>query len=247
MPDDELDPTQEPGAPEPQPTFVTAEAFSAAQAQTNATLAALNETMGALREGLTRPVYASPAPAPAGRITRAQFMEAVQVGNEAVVEAYEQQQEADWAQRHVTPLRTTGLDAVAKLTERISTSDLKYYTRFKKDIDAFVQSMPAEARLSGDVYRFAHNAIVGQNIDVIEKEAREAAIRGAAEPDVPEVPVRGGRRGAKADAVPQPDDLADGMSRTLHGAGKDGDRMAQRMGYADWKDYMTKTKEYADA
>lgn len=248
MADEPLTESEQPTEPiAPAPQYATAAELAAERAATQAALAQLNETMASINAGLTQVARSRvPDAAPTGRITRAAYMEAMQTGNEAVVEAYEAQQKLDWVQEHVAPLRQTGLGALANLTKTQATAALPYYKRWQKEIDAFVSTMPPEAQMSPDVYAWAHNAIVGQHAAELLREEREAALRGPAEPD-PMPATRGRGRVPEKDVVPMPEDLADGAGRALAGAGKDADTMARKMGYTDWKDYMAKTKDYQEA
>lgn len=251
MPDTEPDSPDaaldaEPAAPAP-PQYVPLDEFRASQAQTQQTLAALNETMAALRDGISAATRShAPAPPAAARLSRAQFIEAVQTGNEDVIAAYEEQQKQALLAEHVHPLRDNGLEAIANLTRNTTIGTLPYYQRYKKEIDGFIQNLPAGMRMTPEVYQTAHEVVVGRHTAELLAEEREKALRG--EP-APAEPVDTGRRPARGGAPrsdhPTVEDLGgrDAMDAMV-GAGKDADGMAQRMGYLNWKDYMTKTDEY---
>jgi hypothetical protein len=233
---------------------VPLEEFRASQAQTQQTLAALNETMSALREGISaassRPQYVMPPQTQGRALTRGQWIEAVQTGNEEVIAAYEEQQKQALLAEHVHPLRDNGLEAIANLTRNTTVGQLPYYQRFKKEIDGFIQNLPAGMRMSAEVYQTAHEVVVGRHAAELIQEAKEAALRGDPAPAEPADAGRrsvraGGGGGGTARDHPSVEDLGgrDAMD-ALAGAGKDPDAMAQRMGYANWKDYMTKTRDY---
>ena len=233
-------------APPPAPTFVTAEEFRTSQAQVNQTLAALNETMQRLAEGARSPApqYVPPSPAPA-RITRAQFIEAVQQGDERMIEAYEDQQKQALLAEHVHPLRDNGLEAIANLTRTTTVGSLPYYQRWKKEIEQFIAALPAGMRMNPEVYQTAHEVVVGRHTAELIAEAREAALRGPAPDAEPPSETGRGRGERPRTGVPTPFDLGgQDAVEAIVGAGKDQDQMAQRMGYANWKDYMDKTAEY---
>ncbi len=233
----------EPEAP-PAPAFVTQETFAQEAAQTRATLAALNDTMARLNEGLRAPAAPARVPDAGKRMTREDWLNAINSQDVVALERWDTEQKEALIAEHVAPLRDQGLGAIANLTRDTVTPGLPYYKRYQKEIDEVVNTFPPGMRMQAEVYRTAHDLVKGRHAEELIAEAREAALRGPAEPDA--VPQGNGRgRAPRADAVPAPDDLADGMSRALHGAGKDSDTMARKMGYADWKDYMTKTKEYA--
>lgn len=253
MPDTDpaLDPetTETPEAPPPAPQFVPLDEFRAAQSQTSQTLAALNETMAALRDGIAqaqRTQYMPPPPPQTQRLTRAHFIEAVQTGNEEVIAAYEEQQKQALLAEHVHPLRDNGLEAIANLTRNTTVGALPYYQRFKKEIDGFIQNLPAGMRMTPEVYQTAHEVVVGRHVTELMTEAKEAALRGEAPPpESPDTGRRPARGGAPRNDFPTAEDIGgrDAMD-ALVGAGKDPDAMAQRMGYVNWKDYMTKTEPY---
>lgn len=253
MADEEYTPDADPEVPAapPPPQYVTKEEFQAAQAaqaQLSQTLAALNENMTMLREGMVRAQPRAEAPTPSARITRAQWLEAVRDGDERVLEAYDAQQKQDLLVEHVNPLRDTGLEAIANLTKRTTSSALPYYTRFQKEIDAFVANLPAAMRMSAEVYQTAHEVVVGRHIDELTAEAKEAALRGAVDTGAESADAgRGGRGPKPKSGVPTPEDLGGReMTDAMRGAGKTADGMAQRMGYASWEDYMTKTAPFAE-
>ena len=230
----------EPAAPAP--SYVTAEAFQQAQQQTANVLAQLNETMQNLSHALTRPVApAAPAPAPGG-VTLAQYVEALQTGDVAVVERYQQQQEASWVQRHVAPLQEQGLNAIANLTAQTSTATLPYYQRWKKEIDAWVANMPPNLRMEPGVYKAAHDAVVGSHAADLINEAKEQALRGEPAPAESSDAGRRGRGGVPVSKAPTPADLGGAAAEAaLRSVGKDSDSFAKKLGYESWEDYMTKT------
>lgn len=225
------------------PTYVTAEAFQQAQQQTSNVLAQLNETMQALSNALSRPVApARPAEPAPGAITLAQYMEAIQTGDLATAERYQAQQESQWAAKHVAPLQEQGLNAIANLTAATSTATLPYYSRWKKEIDAWVANMPPHLRMEPGVYKAAHDAVVGSHAADLISEAKEQALRG--EP-APAESADAGRRGRGAQPVskaPTPADLGGAAAEAaLRSVGKDSDTFARKLGYESWEDYMTKT------
>ena len=225
----------------PAPTFVPSDEFKLFQQTVNGTLGSITETLGYLRAAAERGP-SSPAPAvPAGTpISAVQFAEAVQNGDAAVIDAYHRQMRDNWESELVTPLRNTGLGAIADLTRDTTVSRLPYYTRFKKDIDAYVNSLPPQMRLSPAVYKTAHDAVVGANAETLLTEAREAAIRQAADPTPDSA--RGGARPGRmsgADKVPSVAELMGADAEAaLAAKGQTPDDYAKKLGYAGgWAEY----------
>lgn len=230
-----------PEAP-PQPTYVTAEAFQQAQQQTANVLAQLNETMQSLSNALSRPVAPAAPPPTQGGVTLAQYVEALQTGDVAVVERYQQQQEVSWVQKHVAPLQEQGLNAIANLTAHTTTQGLPYYSRWKKEIDAWVANMPPNLRMEPGVYKAAHDAVVGSHAADLISEAKEAALRGDPAPAESADAGRRGRGGVPVSKAPTPEDLGGAAAvAALRSVGKDSDTFARKLGYDSWEDYMTKT------
>lgn len=237
------EPAAEP-APPPPPQYVTREAFEQSQAETRQVLSALNETMSYLRAGMAQP--RAPQAPPQHRVTRAQFIEAMQTGDEKVIEAYERQQEQSWVETHVVPLRDTGLEAIATLRQEASMARLPYAARFKKEIDQFMAALPPAMRMNDEVFRTAHNAVVGAHAQELLAEERERAMRAGTEP--PAESADAGRRGRgssrSADSTPTVEDIG-GMQAVaaLQGKGQDADAFARRLGYKGWRDYIDVTNK----
>lgn len=221
------------------PSFVPSDEFKQFQATVSGSLAAINDTLGFLRESAGR-AAAPPAPvAPGVKITAAQFAEAVQTGDVPTIEAYERQTRQSFDDELVSPLRNTGLEAIANLTRDTTVASLPYYARFKKEIDAFVAGLPPQMRMNPVVYKTAHDAVVGANMPALIGEATEAAVRKANEP-VPDT-TSGGRRPGRVsgtDAVPTVEELmGPEAAQALAHRGLSADQHAQKLGYANWAAY----------
>lgn len=245
----------EPNPNEPEtpsaPQFVPADEFRQFQTTMQGSMSALTEALTGMRQSMdmtvSRQRESAPAPDPAGQVTRAQYVAAVQEGDLATVERYETQREAGYAAR-LNQLEATGMDQFSQLNKRGEIGGLKHYTRFQKEIDAMVDALPPNIKMRPGVYSYAHNAIVGQHMDELLAEAQEAALRKPKADEKPESlsgRARSGREATTAAKVPSVYDLGgETAEAALAFRGMTDDDMAKRMGYEGWTDYMIKTAAY---
>ena len=259
MPDSDPLPDQPEIAPEGEaqpspPAFVPAEEFRSFQQTMQGSMSALTEALTSMRATMDMTAQQSrrreeePRSAPEATVSRAQYVEAIQQGDVALVERYEAQQEAKIAAR-ISQLEATGMNQFSQLNKRTETGGLEYYQRFQKEIDAMVESLPPQVRMQPGCYAYAHNAVVGQHAKELIAEAQEAALRKPTVAERPESLTGRGRSGREAGkdatAVPSAYDLGgEAAEQALQMRGMTQDDQARKMGYADWKDYMTKVAEY---
>jgi hypothetical protein len=247
---DEPNPNEGDGTePKPEtPQYVSAEEFRQFQAQSQESAKALTEAINLMRSAVERtPAPAQPAPSNEPIVSREEYIRAVQEGDVDKVARYESQIETRFASR-IGQMEQAGTNAIADLNKRTTVGNLPYYERFKKEIDTLVGTLPANLKMSPDVYKYAHDKVVGEHVTELVSEAKEAALRKPAGEDI-ESPSAGrsGRavRGTSGDKIPTPRDLGgEEVEQALAFRGMDGDMQAQKMGYKSWADYMEKTKEY---
>lgn len=146
----------------------------------------------------------------------------------------------------VAPLRDLGLGSIAKLTRHMATKEMKFYDRYRTEIDAAIDALPADQKLNPDLLIAIHNTIAGrpENIEKMLKEERERALRSD---DAGGSEIPGQRRGDvqnRQPAVPTPRELwGEGGAQALEAAGRTPDRFAQGMGYRDWPHYVEEYKK----
>lgn len=261
MPDsDELEPSNQPEGEEvaeasaapPAPQYVTLEEFRAQQAQ----LSQLNETLAALRDMAARQVAPAPAPVAApveAEITRAQYINAVREGDVEMAEKYLAQREGAVSRQlgqRIDQLEQVGTTALSEV-HRDRIAGLKHYKKYEKEINDVVAGLPAQMRAQSGAYQYAYRIVVGTHLDEIEAAAREEALRKPTIEELGEAPASGGGRNGravantKANAIPTPFDIGgDDALEAIAVKGSDADTEAKKMGYKDWRDYMTKTAEY---
>jgi hypothetical protein len=141
----------------------------------------------------------------------------------------------------VAPLRSVGLGAIAKLTKHLATKEMKFYDRYKREIDAAINELPVDQRLDPDLLIAIHNTIAGrpENIERMIAEERERALRSSTEDGGVERP--GARRGDadRTPAVPSVREfLGEAAADALEAANRSPDRYAQGLGYRDWSNLV---------
>lgn len=235
----------EPEAPAAAPSFVTVDEWKASQAEMQQTLQAIREGLNAVA---SRPMAAPAPPSPASTppaISEEQFQEALATGDAKLVSRYLNQtietREAHLRKTEIEPLKHQGMASLADLTRNLAAKDLKYYQKYQKEIDAKLANIPPEMRLNPEVYRMAHDSVVGANVDALVEERLQERLR---KPATPEPMPGGGTAGRRAadGHVPTVEELfgreaVDALNMQGEGRG-DPDRVARGLGFNDWADYV---------
>ena len=149
-------------------------------------------------------------------------------------------------QEKVDAIETTGLTAIGNLTKSTYTANKKHYKRFQREVDDYIEKLPAHLRLSPDMQDLAYNAVIGRHTEELVDETKEATIRSMREnPDL--MPGSETGRDKKGKKVPTAKELyGDDTAHALRELGKGGkseDEFARSLGYEGWSDYMEKTNE----
>lgn len=108
-----------------------------------------------------------------------------------------------------------GLAGMANLSETIAGMQtgpdgqpkLRYYSRFKAEIDAVVQQLDPRLRIQPEKIKQAHDYVVSQHLSEIIKEEREAALRQAADAPDAHPGARSRVTAEDGDEVPQPEEI----------------------------------------
>jgi len=165
-------------------------------------------------------------------------------------------QAAAGLKQQLDAFQEAGLESLGAVASEIAVGKMRHYKRFQKEIDARVARLEPTLRANPQAIQMIHNSVVGEHQEELEREAVEAAIRGAqdggqgtTEREIRQV---GGTTPGTGLAPassrqekkhPSAEELAgsDGMEALKHkdrGAGKDQDSFAQSMGYHSWDHYM---------
>lgn len=235
-------------APPAAPTFVPTEAFMQFQTQVldgfrevNAGLSAIRSS--AVADGARRdPLLQEPE-----KVTTEAYREAINAGDVEVIEKYHARQRYDTVQS-LLPSLNMGLHAVSGVVADSASKVLPHYKRFQKEIDDYVGGMTPEMRMSAKAWEIAHNVVVGRNVDVLTKEATEAALRTAADVGNPNPGGgTGSRTGGGGGGTPVPsveELLGKDAALALTSKGIDADTWSKRLGYkGGWGEYAKQIQE----
>lgn len=149
----------------------------------------------------------------------------------------------------IDSIRSTGFGAIGKLVRHIATREMKFYDRYKREIDAAIAELPPESQLDPDLLIAIHNTIAGrpENIQRMIDEARQSALREATDEGSADAGGTGTRRSdpaSRTPPVPSPRELlGEAAADALDAAGRTPDRFAQGLGYRDWSHYVDEYKK----
>ena len=153
---------------------------------------------------------------------------------------------AEQAREAVAPLEQTGTNAIQHLTRQVATQTLPHYQQYQDEIDAYIGEVARNspgAMLNPDIYKLAHNFVVGQHVDDIVEQRVQERLRAKAAPVGDAAPAQGKAPGSP-DGVPTPQELFKGNDEVVQSLEQKGgpDVWAQSIGYADWADYVKQTE-----
>jgi ABC-type transporter Mla subunit MlaD len=155
----------------------------------------------------------------------------------------------------VQPLEEFGVRALGDVTQRVVATSMKYYNRFKKEIDEQLNTLAPAARSNPLVIETIYNAVVGRHAEELANEAAEAAVRQAQEQTKAPAPGTGagGQATERTDEVPTLQDFLGPAANEAKEAlqhkvqGADADAFARSLGYKDWASYMKMYQELLSA
>lgn len=162
----------------------------------------------------------------------------------------------------IAALRSAGVGPMSKLVARGLTADLKFYKKYKPEIDAIMANASEDARMDPDTWEQVHDLIVGKHV-----------VKGDHKEDVAEAPAQrkqvsspngrsSARRAAEVDEDGEVAEERAGIQlnpasrdeiRALRAMGYRGtademrDQFAQRLGHKDWRSYKLKGELEEDA
>ena len=155
---------------------------------------------------------------------------------------------AEQANERVSQVERAGIGSLQTLTRQVATQSLPHYEAYKEEIEGYLQQVQAtapDALLNPDVYKLAHNYVVGQHVDDIVKVKVEQELRRrGAGVGVGDLTNTAGRTTTNAGGkmVATPEQLfGPEIVQTLQQKGG-ADNWAVGMGYKNWADYVTKTE-----
>ena len=231
----------------------------------NETVATLGRQVQELATRQPQVIVQPPAAGPAqpANISDQEIDNALLMGNgAAAIRAMVDREVNRKIEQRVRPLEEYGVNTIGEISRRVVTGGMKHYPRYKKEIEAQLQTLTPDVRANPVVIETIYNAVVGLHSDELSREAAEAAVRQAQEPMVDDT-VKGKGRGATPGtgagsaggarehaAVPDMGEFLgshaeEGVEALQHkgNGGQDQDSFARSMGYDSWSTYMKQYKE----
>ena len=145
----------------------------------------------------------------------------------------------------IDPLRDEGQRAIAGIIRQTATATLPHYKKYAKEIDDYVDRLPTGQKLNPEVYKIAHDIVVGAHVDDIVKESIEAMKRqgsGDQRSQTPSQTSRGTTGFVPSGTITKPPSTD--QDDILANKGQSPDQFAQGLGYKTWDEYMVKTEAY---
>lgn len=149
---------------------------------------------------------------------------------------------------HIEPLRAFGAESLANISQELAAGKMPYYGRFKKEIDSRLAMLTPEVRANPASIKMIHDAVVGENAQVLLREAGEEAVRKTQETK-PAVTAGTGAGGTVREAPELPSAVEVGGQDAIEAlrhkgrGGMNQDELARSMGYESWAAYQ---KQYDD-
>lgn len=149
-------------------------------------------------------------------------------------------------QSQIAQLQTTGMTMIANVVGTQAKDKLPYYTRFKDQIDKMLEKVSPDLRANPEMHKWAHDAVVGQNVEIITKEASEGAVRKALDGGAGYVPGQSGtpthKDGQLTPEAAYGSDWGD-IQRLLKAKNITIEEHARRLGHSDVQAYLKKVKQ----
>lgn len=139
---------------------------------------------------------------------------------------------------------------IANVVKDQVSSKLPYYTKYKDEIDKFLEQAPAASRTHPDMHKWAHDAIVGRHVADIAKEAAEEAVRKHMDGGGGYAPGTGGSGGNEQQGLLTIDEVYGDDAKDIKNLLRNGKmtflQIAQRRGFADEQSYLKHVKDFRE-
>jgi len=133
-----------------------------------------------------------------------------------------------------------GISAVSNLAEQMAQKDLKHYKRYEKEIKNYLSQMDAGIKITPEIFKYAHDLVVGQHAEELVAEAEERVRR--APTSSTQVPGGTNSRAAAEGKAPIPSvaQIAGAeVAAWLQSQGMTEDDWARKRGYESWEHMIT--------
>lgn len=245
-------PTDPAPAPEPQTpsaAYVPADDFKTFQNNINSSLQAVTESLQALAR-TSRPAEPQHGPALPPDATDEEIEQALREGTGAKVfrkmfAAHTAQLDHKYETR-AKHIETTASGALSNMALQIAKPQMKHYDKpyIKKAVDAYIDQLPVDQRLSPESHLVVYQAVVGQNMDKIVEDEIQARARAANNKTSGVQP--GGASGRANDTPVEPsvkETFGDEAERELRARGRSLDSIAKAFGYKDGAEYLKAARD----
>lgn len=151
---------------------------------------------------------AAPPPPAIEDVSDGDIADAIDSGDKArIAQTFRKARNADRQRierEALSPILSNGTAAFASVAKQLANS-LPHYKKFQKEIDSEIERWQAanpNAVVTYEHYKAAHDIVRGRHVEDLEREAREAGIRQAREPESELMPANGRRMVADEPAEP---------------------------------------------
>lgn len=252
-------PGETPPAVTPAPQYVTLDDMKAQQEKQDQVMATLQqqntELMSTLNTVLGQQTPAQ-APAPTPSLTGKDIDEMITngEGGEKILSHFDQMMDkkiSNYNADVVAPMRSQGTASISTIAKQNAKNTLKYYDMFAPEIDAYLGKLDPSLRANPEIYQFAHDTIVGQNVEKVMKLEQEKKLRAEQDADITHQQTPGtNRQGGgndEPDKVQPPEEFYDARGlQLLADQGITADQHAKRSGFKDYDAMWYYSKQIED-
>ncbi len=252
-------PGETPPAATPAPQYVTLDDMKAQQEKQDQVMATLQQQntdlMSTLNTVLSQQAPA-PAPAAAPSLTGKDIDEMITngEGGEKILSHFDQMMDSKinaYNAKVVDPMRTQGTASISTIAKQNAKNTLEYYDMFAAEIDAYVAKLDPSLQAQPEIYTFAHDTIVGQNVKKVMKLEQEKMLRAEQEADVTHQQTPSTNRQGGGDDEPgkvqPPEEFFDARGlQLLADQGITADQHAKKTGFKDYEALWYYSKKIED-
>ncbi len=243
----------------PAPQYVTLQDMQSQQEKQDQVMATLQqqntELMSTLNTVLSNQAPAQ-APAPAPSLTGKDIDEMITngEGGDKILSHFDQMMDKKISAYNadvVAPMRTQGTASISTIAKQNAKNTLPYYSMFTSEIDDYVGKLDPSLQANPEIYKFAHDSIVGQNVEKVMKLEQEKKLRAEQEHDITHQQTPGTNRQGGGDDEPgkvqPPKEFFDARGlQLLLDQDITADKHAKNMGFKDYDAMWYYSKQIED-
>ncbi len=252
-------PGETPPAATPAPQYATLDAMKAQQEKQDQVMATLQqqntELMSTLNTVLGNQVPAQ-TPLSAPVLTGKDIDEMITngEGGDKILSHFDQMMDnkiTAYNKAVVDPMRSQGTASISTIAKQNAKNTLPYYDMFASEIDDYLGKLDPSLRANPEIYKFAHDTIVGQNVGKVMKLEQEKKLRADQENDITHQQTPGTNRPGGGNDEPgkvqPPEEFFDARGLQLLADQKiTAEQHAQKMGFKDYDAMWYYSKQIED-